>query len=357
MSGIRYNELNIKRLQKWGDWKMAVTINDVAKRAGVSIATVSRVLNGAENVGPLLYQKVNAAINDLGYVPNFTAQSLKQSSSKLIGITASDLSVAFFPEVVKCVEKRFLPKGYATIVSSTYDDPENEKTILQHMFARRPDALLINSTGQNEQTLEQILASGTPVIFYDRPPRNKNFPSVYADKNKSMYIAAEYLTSLGHRKIRLITGPRMLSSNYERYMGIQRFIFDKNLDPADFSFTFGEFSYSNGYATTEAIFQMDVQERPTAIITGSIAITAGILAYCEEHDIAVPGSLSIISSGNFPYGNVAGIKLTYLDDRSYQLAEITANLLEQCLAGEKIPSNYRMVLEPILHVQDTTGAR
>ena len=132
---------------------MAVTIHDVAQAAGVSVATVSRVLHGAGTVNEQMCMRVRAAVRELGYVPNPVAQSLKQQCSRMIGITASDLSVAFFPEVVNGVEKAFSPKGYATIVSSTHDLPDNENTILQRMLARKVDALLVNSTGQNEDML------------------------------------------------------------------------------------------------------------------------------------------------------------------------------------------------------------
>ncbi len=333
---------------------MSVTINDVAKRAGVSIATVSRVIHGAETVNEQLGLNVRKAIAELGYVPNSIAQSLKQNCSRMIGITASDLSVSFFPEVVKGVEKAFLSRGYATTVSSTYDRPENEEIILRQMLSRRVDALLVNSTGQNEDLLHQIALAGTPVIFYDRRPRSHAFPAVYADKKQSMYIALEHLTGVGHKRVMLATGPRMLNSNYDRYMGVQRFIFDKEKDPADYSYHFGEFSYAEGMVAMEEISQLDAAKRPTAVITGSIAITSGIMAYCRRNGWRIPDDIAIVSSGDFMYADLMDLKLTYLDDRVNDISDAIVEQLEGCLNGEP-PQNREVALKPILYLGNTSG--
>jgi len=331
---------------------LAVTINDVAKSAGVSIATVSRVINGRDSVNEQLKEKVLKAIGELGYVPNSNAQALKQDCSKLIGITASDISVSFFPEVVKRVEKAFLSAGYATIVSSTYDQAKNERTILEHMVARRVDALLVNSTGQNEDMLGQIAASGIPIILYDRRTRRHMFPSVYMDKQKAVYQAMEHLYSLGHRNIALVTGPKELTSNYDRYIGFQGFAFDRGLDPANAISCFGTFSEEYGGEIMDEIMRR--KNRPTAVITGSISITAGIMKYCREHGISIPDDLALVSSGNFLYGSAIGMQLTYMDDRVEGLSDGIRQLLEQALQGEKLSPDHQIVLAPALCVGAST---
>lgn len=331
---------------------MAVTINDVAKDAGVSIATVSRVINGRGSVNELLRKRVLEAIERLGYVPNSNAQALKQDCSKLIGITASDLSVSFFPEVVKRVEKTFLPAGYATIVSSTYDQPQNERIILEHMVARRVDALLVNSTGQNEGMLEQIAASGIPIILYDRRTRGRTFPAVYMDKQKAVYQAMEHLYGLGHRRVALVTGPNQLTSNYDRYMGLQGFAFDHGMNPSDCMAYFGVFSEGYGEEVMDEI--MCMKERPTAVITGSISITAGIMCYCREHGLSIPGDIALVSSGNFIYNRAIGMDLTYMDDRVEGLSDGLIQMLRQTLQGGALSPDDQIILAPTLSVGTST---
>ena len=332
---------------------MAATISDVARSAGVSIATVSRVINNRGAVNQEMKRRVQRAVAELGYVPNSIARSLKQDCSKLIGITASDLSVAFFPQMVQGVEKYFLPKGYATIVSSTYDDAGNEESILHHLVSRRVDVLLVNSTGKNEDMLEQAAESGVPVILYDRRSRDHAFPSVYVDKQKSVYQAMDHLYSLGHRRIALVTGPKQLISNYDRCMGAQGFVLDRELEPSDLSIFFGAFSEQYGVQAMEEIMRME--RRPTAVITGSISITAGIMRYCREHRLRIPEDLSIVSMGNFIYSNAVGMQLTYMDDRTEALAEAVIHMLEQALLGEKLSPNYQVVLDPRLCLGESSG--
>ena len=334
---------------------MAVTINDVAKSAGVSIATVSRVVNGRGSVNELLKNKVMQAIKELGYVPNSNAQALKQDCSKMIGFTASDLSGSFFPEVVKRVEKEVFSAGYATIISSTYDSAKNERNVLEHMISRRVDALLVNSTGQNEDLLKQIVEAGTPVILYDRRSLSHDFPTVYMDKQGAVYQAMDHLYGLGHRRIALVTGPESLTSNHDRYMGLQNFVTDRELDPTAAASYFGVFSEEYGYSIMEEFMQMP--QRPTAVITGSISITSGIMRYCREHGISVPDDLSLVSSGDFIYGSAIGFKLTYMDDRVEELSDGVLRLLQQALQKDVILPNEQIVLPPQLCVGMSTGAR
>lgn len=331
-----------------------VTITDVAKRAGVSISTVSRVLNRVDSVSEEMSRKVKEAVEELGYVPNSMAQSLKQNCSHMIGITASDLAVPFFPEIVKGIEKRFLPDGYVTITSNTYDQEQIERCILENMVSRRVDALLVNSTGKNERFLKDIADSGTPVLFYDRRPQENIFPAVYADKQMAMEIALKHLIEKGHQRIMLVTGSRLLNSNYDRYMGVQRFIFNNDLDPADFSFRFGTFSPEEGLLAMEEIIETAPDKRPTAVITGSVAITAGILDYCRSHGICIPRDIALVSTGTFMYEEAIDCRLTYLDDCIESVTSNIVGMLEKCLIDQLPLQNIQMVERPVLHVGNTT---
>lgn len=327
---------------------MAVTISDVAKRAGVSTATVSRVINGATNVDGVLRGTVLRTMEEMGYVPNSIAQSLRHNRSRTIGITTSDLSIAFFPNVLKAVENAFLPLDYATLSSSTYDDPKNEKKILEHMLARRVDALVVNSTGQNEDLLRAAADAGTPVILYDRRSREHPFPSVYVNKQRSMELALDHLLGLGHRRVLLATGPRMLATNYDRFMGMQKYAFDHDLDPALFTARFGDFSVPFGMAVMAEIAHMP--QRPTAVVTGSVAITAGIMMYCRDHGLSIPGDVALVSSGTFSYPSVVEPRLTYLDDCAQQIAEGLTRLLDLALRGEPLADGGRIEIDPVLHI-------
>ncbi len=330
---------------------MQATINEVARQAGVSIATVSRVLHNAGYVSDANREKVRKAIAELGYVPNSIARSLKEQCSFTVGITASDLSVAFFPEVIKRVEEQLLPLGYATLVSSTFDQGETEKIVLKQMLARRVDALVVNSTGSNE---EMLYGKQIPIIFYDRRPTVKRLPAVYMDKAEQMKVALSHLTGKGHKRVMLVTGSRDLNSNLDRYMGFQNFIKESGSSADNYLYRFGKFTYEDGVKAIENIIEMPAEMRPTAIISGSIAISAGVIAGCRKYGLQLPGDIALISSGTFMYPGMSGIELTYLDDRSDMLSEELVKLLKMYLAGENVPLDYDVPLTPILRLGDTT---
>ncbi len=330
---------------------MQATITEVAKLAGVSIATVSRVLHESSYVSEDTACKVMKAIDDLGYVPNSIARSLKEQSSFAIGITASDLSVSFFPEVIKRIEEEMLPLGYATIVSSTFDQSETEKIVLEQMLAQRVDALLINSTASNE---EMLYSRHVPIIFYDRRPISARFPAVYMDKAKSMKLALSHLAEKGHEKIMLVTGSRNLNSNIDRYMGFQQFINESGSAGENYEYRFGKFTYDDGIEAIDDIVKLPNGIRPTAVITGSIAITAGLIAGCQKYGLRIPDDLAIVSSGNFIYSPISDFKLTYLDDRADVLSSELVKLLKRYINREDVPRNVEVKIEPLLHRGNTT---
>ena len=253
---------------------------------------------------------------------------------------------------MKAVESAFLSRDYATLSSNTYDSAENERKILQHMLARRVDALIVHSTGQNEELLRAIADSGTPVILYDRRSRDHQFPTVYVNKQKAMYLALDHLLELGHRRVLLATGSKLLSTNYDRYMGVQKYIFDRDLDPARFPARFGAFSVDFGSTLMEEIAAMP--ERPTAVITGSVAITAGIIVYCKEHGLSIPDDIAIVSAGTFSYPSLIEPDLTYLDDFDRNISSALIELAGRALQGEAIPDDARIEIEPALRVGAST---
>lgn len=332
---------------------MHIKISDVAKLAGVSTATVSRVINGAANVDGILRGKVLKAMSDLEYVPNTMAQSLRQKRSKIIGITASDVEVSFFPRIIKEAEKALQPKGYAVFSASTFDQPDNELKIIRQMLARRVDALLVCSTGQNEEFLQEISNSGIPVILYDRRPKNNVFPTVFVNKKKAVYLALNHLTAAGHKRIMLISGPRSLMTNYDRYMGLQKYVFEHNLDPADVTAQFDSFSIEYGREAVQKILAMP--NRPTALITGSVAITAGVMMCLKENNLVIPDDMALVSSGTFTYPEIVEPRLTYIDDSAHEIAVKLLELLYTLLDGKSLRPDMQIEIEPVLHVGSSSS--
>ena len=312
-----------------------VTIKDVALQAGVSIATVSRVMNNVDNVGEEYKTAVQKAIEELNYQPNAVARSMKKRTFRTIGVIMSDFSVPFFEKIIKQIEKTFRSKGHLVLFVNTYDNPATEKQGIQFMVEKQADVILICSTGENEDYLAQLQEQGISVIFFDRRSKDHLFPTYYVDKRKAIYHALEYLYQMEQRKIAFISGPRQLSTNYDRYMGIMDFVYEKEINPNSISYYFGSFSEEYGYSVMDELLRE--KEPPSAVIVGSAVLAAGVLLYCKEHDIVIPGQLSLISFGDFSSGKLIEPRLTYLEDMH--------DLLGQLLV-EAIQESFDQTLEP-----------
>lgn len=333
---------------------MRKTIKDVAASAGVSIATVSRVINKAENVSLEIEKKVLNAIDELGYKPNSIARSLKNKRTMTIGFIMSDLSVSFFSYMIRVIEERFRDQGYTVIVSNTYEIVEVEKRAIQVMAERQVDAIVISSSGRNEDYLYDIQKHGVPVIFVDRKPKQHKFPTVVVDKKKGIQMLLEHLTQMHHRNIAFISGDRLLATNYDRFQGINSFIYEKNLPEDTVKCYFGSFSEEFGRNTIQQIL---AESNPsTAIITGSIAIATGVMMYCKENNINIPNDLSLVCFGDFPHGKLLSPLLTYIDDKKFEIGENVADMLEKIFSGQALEKKVRL-LEPTLIFGETAGVK
>lgn len=332
---------------------MDITIRDVAKLAGVSISTVSRVVNQKGLVTPEKEQRVLAAVEALQYKPNAIAQSLKHKKTKLIGMMTSDLSVSFFVGILQFLEKNLLAEGYQILVANTYDNPETEQKLVDLMAQGRVDLILINSTGGNDARMASLQSSGICFLGYDRYPSGNAFSSVYVDKTAGIYQLLAHLYRLGHRRMCFITGPARLSTNRDRREGIHLFLKDYGLPEESVSIYEEEFS--EGFARRVVAQTIYGENAPTAYITGSVVLAMGIIMYCEEQGISIPGDISLASFGTFRYGDMVRPSLLHIDDA---YAEVAAQLLEwiRMVEGDEpvLPKTNR-VIQPQLVPGDSCG--
>ena len=296
-----------------------ITIKDVAKRAGVSIATVSRVLNNTDTVGEPYRAAVQAAIEELHFQPNMAARSLKKRPYHTIGVIMPDFSTPFYEQIIKRIERDFRHTGDLVLFVNTYDDPATERQGIEFMLERQADVLLVSSTGENEAMLQRVREAGVGVIFVDRRPSDGCFPAVYMDKRRGMRQSLAYLEESGHKRIAVVTGPRQLASNYDRYLGTMDHLYEQGREPGEIPFYYGSFSKEYGYEMAAELLTSDLP--PTAIVAGSAVITAGILLYCREHGVAVPEQLSLISFGDFSAGDLIEPRLTYISDEHEVIGE------------------------------------
>lgn len=264
---------------------------DIAKKANVSSATVSRVVNKLGVVKPETVEKVNRAIKELNYEPNQVARSLKMSRSRTVALIVSDISNAYFAKLSLIVEKYFHEKNYTLIVCSTSDNKEKELQDLKMLSEKKVEGLIINTTGLNNEYLAQ-LSKSIPMVLCNRSIEDFELFSdfVDSDNKKATRELTRMLIDSGHKKIGVINGPLFISSANERYEGYLKEI---NSDIVTIVYD-GNYEANSGYDAAKHF----INDHPdvTAIISMNGPMTIGVLNYCNEHGIRIPEDISLVSA-------------------------------------------------------------
>lgn len=301
------------------------TIKDVAKAAGVSTATVSRVINNASSVRPEIRERVMRAVKELDFKPNQLARGLKMDVTHTIAIIISDISNPFFMSITREIERKVNESGYILIMVSTDDDPEKERMYIKVMNEKRVDGIVISSTGKNEDYLNSIKESGIPVVFIDRKPFRHKFDSVYVDKSHAMYDITRHLIEKGHKRIALVSGPKYIMTNFDRFTGYARALYEANILLDNNLVMYGTFSEEYGREAFRNIIEMS--KRPTVIVSGSVKITRGILIEAKKMGVNIPEDISLVSYGNIDMNELITPSLTYVESLNEKIGTIAGNII------------------------------
>lgn len=285
------------------------TLKDVARRAGVSIATVSRVLNGASNVSAQVQQRVSEAIDELGYYQNSIARSLKTRSTFTIAFVTFDISNSYTIMVAKAVEDLVREKKYNLLVCSTEGDPEREREYLKMLLGRNVDALVLHGTGQNGDCIEQI-SRKIPVVLLHRRYSISGCDLVDSSNEEGMYELTKHLLLFGHRKIFLIKGDANTSTGSERFHGVCRAMQECGVDfGQNYPFQYdGDFTEESGYQAIN--YLCTLKERPTAILAFNNSMALGALECLKRKHLTAPEDISIASFNAIDHKNLMTVRPT-----------------------------------------------
>ena len=198
------------------------TISDVARRAGVSAMTVSRVVNGTGSTSSDARARVEAAIEELGYVPNALARQLRSKRSKTIALVVSDISNPFFTTIARGVEDFFIGHGFSVMYCNTDEDASEEEQYLLMLIERQVDGVLLVPARSSGKSFRLLARHQVPVVVLDRRVAARNVDSVLCDSEAGAHALVEHLVELGHRRIAVLTGRRSVSTSIDRVAGARR---------------------------------------------------------------------------------------------------------------------------------------
>lgn len=295
------------------------TIYEVSEHAGVSLATVSRVVNGTAKVSDKTREKVELAMHELGYRPNTLAQSLASNRSNSIGILVPELIGPFYGELLSHIERVFRAAGKHVIIAAGHSDAELESESIEFLRSRHCDALILHVESVSDTYLTELAADECEFVLVNRLVDAIAERCITLDNELGGYIATRHLLEAGHRQIAYVAGPMWKNDASERYAGHQKALteFGVTADPA--AFFEGDFHETSGIAAMRHFVSQQLAF--TAVVCANDEMAAGALT--EAHDLAldVPEELSIIGFDNINFAHYTFPKLTTVD---YPIGEIGA---------------------------------
>lgn len=330
------------------------TIMDVAKRARVSKATVSRVLNGIP-VKEETRRKVVAAMKELDYRPNAQARSLTSGKTQVVGVLVPDIESAFYGPILEGCQQSLLSRGYNMLVCSTYHKRGNEYTFAKLLWEKRVDGLLILTPREVEDKPMQLLlrkfaSSGFPIVVADGEFDNSLVPAVWVNNFEGGYKATEHLLKLGHKRIGLLLGPKDAPEASQRHLGYQQALRDYGITPCEeLVVCAGNYLVNDGLKVAGKL----LAKQPTAIFATSDDLAISVLEVGREMGICVPQDLSLVGYDDVAYAQLVTPKLTTVRQPLKQLGSISARKLVQTITGEE-PEIAQITLPTELVIRDST---
>lgn len=314
------------------------TISEVALRAGVSTATVSRHLRG-ERVRQA--DRVLAAIEELGYRPTVAAQSLRSGIHYAVAMVVPDITNPYFASVAKGVESVLRDTPYRIFLANTDESPDLEDTILRGV-ASRVDGIILAPAVENEETPLSVRAEGRPIVLVDRELSDKSFDSVLVDNIGGATAAARHLLDLGHREIALISGPLVNTPGRLRYDAFLAALADAGVTPPPHYREVADFREAGGY---EAMLRLlDLPAPPTAVFCANNVMTVGCLKAVADRWLSVPADISVIGFDDLDLGVLLNPPLTVIDRPAEEQGAAAGRLLLARLSGARSEVPERIVL-------------
>lgn len=328
-----------------------VTVYDVAQRAGVSIATVSRALNDRSRISPETRRRVLAAAAELGYQPNDLARSLVGKATQTIALLLPDITNPFFPELVKGVQTVADERGHLLLLCHNADDEDKALRDLAMLRRKQVDGvILVAGTLPGERFAEA--AAGLPVVVMDRAVGVPESTLVAVDHRAGARRATEYLLSLGHRVIAHVTGPAHVSVSAQRRAGWEEALLAAGVEPDERLVVAGDFQEDGGFAAGQALARQ--RGRFTAVFTANDLTAIGLLASFREQGIRVPQDVSVVGFDGIHLAAYTSPTLTTVAQPIFELGRRAAELLLDRLAGLAPPSEV-VTLDTELVVRDSTA--
>lgn len=327
------------------------SIADVARAAGVSVGTVSNVLNRPERVLPGTRERVEAAIEDLSFVRNGSARQLRAGTITTIGAIVLDIANPFFTDVARGIEERLDRDDFTLMVASSDDNPEREQRYLRLFEEHGVQGVMVVPATNDIEHLLAVRRRGTGVVLLDRPSSDPSISSVAVDDVRGGELAARHLLDEGHTRIAFLNGPHTIRQCADRHEGVVKALAAAGLDPASalVETTVTSLNAEGGEAAIRALLESG--DRPTAVFCVNDLVALGVLRTLRTQNIAVPTDMAVVGYDDVAFAAELSTPLTSVRQPTHELGVRAADLL---LSGPDTAAEHVM-FQPTLVVRGSSS--
>jgi LacI family transcriptional regulator len=308
-----------------------IRMRDVAVRAGVSAATVSRALNNHATVDPALAERVRRVAGDLGYEPNRVARSLRRQASSVWALVISDIENPFFTSVARGVEDVALDAGYSVVLCNTDENLVRERRYLDVVLAEQAAGVII-APASDRTDVSVLTGHHVPVVTIDRRIRGADVDTVVVDNYAGARHATAHLLAGGYRRVACISGPAKLTTAAERRKGYVGALREAGREVDRRYIRQTDYRIEGGHAAAADLF--DLPEPPDALFVANNLMAAGAMRALRERGVDVPGSVGVVGFDDSPWAPLMAPALTIVEQPTYRLGAEAATLLLRRLRGE-----------------------
>jgi len=332
---------------------MPATLRDVSALAGVSLSTVSHVVNHTRVVSDAVRERVEAAIRQTGYTPNSLARSLKTAVTRTIGLAIGDIRNPYFTDVVQSLEESARARGYTLLLADSGDNPEREMATLRVLVGQRVDGLIFAPAVPGRAALEFLQQRGVPVVQIDRIA-DPAWDYVVAGNMAATRQLVRHLCACGHERIAMLAGIGELSSSRERIRGFRHGMRDAGRSFSPEQVVSGGSRAEPARLATLALMQGE--SPPTALVAGNNLMALGAMRALRELGLAVPQDVALVSFDDFEWADLFAPRLTTVAQPTRQIGEIAVKLLLERIRTPDLPPR-RVRLPATIQHRDSCGCR
>lgn len=331
-----------------------MNIREVAKRAQVSVASVSRTINGVSTVDPEIARRVWKAIDELGYHPNVQARALVSGRSRMLGLIVSDITNPFFPEIIQTFENAAVQGGFEVLLSSTNYDPAKMTGAVRRMLERKVEGVAILTSEMQESLVAQLTGRNVPLAFIDVAPPGERIANIVIDYQQGIQQAVRHLLRLGHRSIGFISGPLSLTSARIRREAFLSCLAENRIHVSPDLVVEGDHRMTGG---REAVARLlGAKQPPTAILASNDLTAIGVLMGLDREGLRAPRDISVVGFDDIHLSEFTLPPLTTVRVSREAIARMAYEALVEGLQHDPAktePKSY--VLETTLIVRSSTG--